>query len=239
MFLKGFSSFAVTRLMILCFMTFGMTACSSSPNAALDLSAINAAVMPVEVQTPLMKAAAIADVSGIREALAKGESVNAYTQQASALSLALKNGHYTLAKFLVRAGADANLGFLAGEPSAMILAADVAQNELVTALIVQGYDIDYTDARGYSALAVAAIGGHLTTLNILLNAGADVDVAPEQRSILMHAVADENTLIAQQLIAACADVNSIDQSGETALSIARQAGFFDLDLMLVQAGARL
>jgi hypothetical protein len=55
----------------------------------------------------------------------------------------------------------------------------------------------------------------------------------------MHAVADENTLIAQQLIAAGADVNSIDQSGETALSIARQAGFFDLDLMLVQAGARL
>jgi ankyrin repeat protein len=45
-------------------------------------------------------------------------------------------------------------------------------------------------------------------------------------------------LLSQLLIAAGADLNFSDSDGDTALKIARRNGFFDLDLMLVQADAR-
>jgi hypothetical protein len=54
----------------------------------------------------------------------------------------------------------------------------------------------------------------------------------------MHVVEKNNMLLSQLLIAAGADLDFSDADGDTALKIARRNGFFDLDLMLVQAGAR-
>jgi ankyrin repeat protein len=54
----------------------------------------------------------------------------------------------------------------------------------------------------------------------------------------MRVVEDNNMLLSQLLIAGGADVNYRDDAGDTALKIARRLGYFDLDLMLVQSGAR-
>ena len=114
----------------------------------------------------------------------------------------------------------------------------VAKNTLLKDLIIRGADLNYEDHLGYSAITKAAKKGHLTTLKILINAGANVNVAPEGRSVLMRVVEDNNMLLSQLLIAGGADVNFRDANGDTALKIARRLGYFDLDLMLVQSGAR-
>ncbi|KZZ77108.1 hypothetical protein A3765_23645, partial [Oleiphilus sp. HI0130] len=121
----------------------------------------------------------------------------------------------------------------------LMLASRKGMNEQVIAFIQQGQDLNYIDTRGWSALAEASLNGHLTTANILLDAGAEVDVYPDGASLLMKLVADNNMLIVKPMLEAGADVNFIAQSGETALSIARENQFHELDLMLVQAGARL
>ena len=61
----------------------------------------------------------------------------------------------------------------------------------------------------------------------------------EGKSILMYAVIDNNPILAQVLIDAGANVNFRDANGDTALRLARRGGYYDLDLMLVQAGGRL
>jgi ankyrin repeat protein len=76
-------------------------------------------------------------------------------------------------------------------------------------------------------------------MKILTNAGADVNVVVRDRSILMHVVEANHMLLAQVLITAGANVNFRDANGDTALRIARRYEYFDLDLMLVQAGGRL
>lgn len=88
-------------------------------------------------------------------------------------------------------------------------------------------------------MAYAAINRHLTTLKILINAGAEVNVFPEGKSVVMYVVQDNNPILLQELIEAGADLNYRDENGDTALRLARRAGYFDLDLMLVQAGGRL
>jgi len=74
-------------------------------------------------------------------------------------------------------------------------------------------------------------------MKILIANGASVNVQPEGKSLLQHMVLANNPLLVQVLLEAGADVNFRTDDGDTALKMARRAGYFDLDLMLVQAGA--
>lgn len=192
----------------------------------------------IDQPSQLMRAAQSGSIDETRYALEQGNLINAISPEGTAFSLALRKGYSGLSSFLITMGANWELGFPPGEHSALMLAADRAMNKVVTTLITRDANVNYIDDSGYSALALAAIKGHLTTVKILIAANADVNVAPDNRSLLMHVVEDENMLISQLLIQAGADVNYRDENGVSALQIARQKGFFDLDLMLVQSGAR-
>jgi len=174
----------------------------------------------------------------VKQAIEEGALINNKSPSGTAFSFAIKNQHFIISQFLLTAGSDFERGFQTGEPSALMIAADHAQNKLVKDLIVRGANHSYEDQQGTSAITKAANKGHLTTLKILINAGANVNVAPAGRSVLMYVVEDNNMLLSQLLIAGGADVNFRDNSGDTALKIARRLGYFDLDLMLVQSGAR-
>jgi len=189
-------------------------------------------------KTDLMLAAEAGDSGRLKLALEQGGKINAFTPQDSAFSLALKNGHEAISRILLSAGSDWESGFTTGQSSALIVAADLGFDDIVKLLIVKGAPLEQVDENGYTALAKCARNGHLTTLKIMINAGANVNVQPEGRSVLMHVVEKNNMLLSQLLIAAGADLNFSDDEGDTALKIARRNGFFDLDLMLVQAGAQ-
>jgi ankyrin repeat protein len=230
------------RLMILPIALMMIVSCGSisglQSNSGVDLKKLDLSLIAVDEKTLLMFAAEQGNSNLLREAFEQGDMLNSVSSEGTAFSLALKNGHKTVGRILLSAGSEWTVGFESDQSSALIYAADQGFDKLVKMLIVRGADLEYLNKKGYSALARAAINGHLTTLKILLNAGAKVDLAPEGRSVLMHVVEDNNMLLSQLLIAAGADLDYTDEYGDTALIIARRKGYFDLDLMLVQAGAR-
>ena len=227
------------RHIILSLAILALVSCASQPENNFNIDTLDRTLHYSERPTKLMFAAEQGDVLAMREALVAGAPLNAYNESGNAFALALKAGHYTIAEFLLKVGASFEQGFEVDEPSALMLASAEGRNDLVKQLIIKGAEIDHADSQGYTAAANAALNRHLTTLKILINAGAKVDADPQGKSILMHMVIDNNPLIVQQLIGAGADVNYRDSSGDTALGLARRAGYYDLDLMLIQAGARL
>jgi ankyrin repeat protein len=213
-------------------------ACAQHQENRIDLKNLDTSAELVGEKTALMRAAEIGDSQLLKQALEQGGKINAYTEAETAFSLALNNGYEAISRILLSAGSDWQRGFDETQGSALIVAADQGFDEIVKTLIIKGATLETKNDKGYTALAKAAKNGHLTTLKILINAGAKVNVAPEGRSVLMHVVEKNNMLLSQIIIAAGADLNFTDADGDTALKIARRNGFFDLDLMLIQAGAR-
>lgn len=226
------------RVLFSLLLTLCLLACSSQPQPRVNLQRLD--LKPVELAAPnaLISAAARGDALTVRRELEAGALINAVSPVGTAFSQALKAGHENITLFLLSLGADTRSGFAPDEASALILAATRGHDQLVRELLVRGADLEALDPDGYTALGRAAVNGHLTTLKVLINAGAEVNVVAEGRSILMRVVQANNMLLAQLLIAADADVNFRDERGDTALRIARRNEFFDIDLMLVQAGAR-
>lgn len=215
-----------------------VVSCSNQSTQSVNFNKLDLTHQAVANRTDLILAAEQGNAALVKEAIEQGALINSDSPTGTAFSLAIKNKHFIISQFLLTAGSDFERGFQAGEPSALMIAADHAQNKLVKDLIVRGVNLSYEDQQGSSAITKAASKGHLTTLKILINAGANVNVAPAGRSVLMQVVEDNNILLSQLLIAGGADVNYRDDSGDTALKIARRLGYFDLDLMLVQSGAR-
>lgn len=201
------------------------------------LSQLDRTLYRVAGKTPMMIAAETGDSRALKASFSAGVKLNAVSREGTAFSLALKNGHSSIARILLSAGSYWDQGFAENNSSALIVAASQGFDDIVKMLLTRRAQVDHRDAEGFTALAKAAIGGHLTTLKILINEGADVDVAPLGRSVLMHVVDDNNMLISQILIGAGADLDYEDDEGDTALRIARRKGFYDIDLMLIQAGA--
>tara|TARA_R110002049_G_scaffold93627_6_gene231350 strand:- start:302 stop:1039 length:738 start_codon:yes stop_codon:yes gene_type:complete len=234
-FIKIIKTYKLLSISLIILLVSG---CAYQTEKRFDLRNLNTSSQQVLEKTELMLAAEAGDSGRIKTALEKGARINNYTLEDTAFSLALKNGHEAISRILLSAGSDWDIGFSEGQSSALIVAADQGFDDIVKILIVRAAPLEQKDENGYTALARGAKNGHLTTLKILINAGANVNVQPEGRSVLMHVVDKNNMLLSQLLIAAGADLDFSDSEGDTALKIARRNGFFDLDLMLVQAGAR-
>lgn len=226
------------KLFLMSLIVLLFSGCAYQAEQRFDLRDLNISSQQVLEKTELMLAAETGDSGRIKAALEQGARINNFTAEDTAFSLALKNGHEAISRILLSAGSDWDIGFSKGQSSALIVAADQGFDDIVKMLIVRSAPLEQKDENGYTALAKCAKNGHLTTLKILINAGAKVDVQPEGRSVLMHVVEKNNMLLSQLLIAAGADLDFSDSEGDTALKIARRNGFYDLDLMLVQAGAR-
>lgn len=226
------------RCLLLLLAPLFLLGCAHQQDNRINLQKLDTSEVQVSEKTKLMLAAEQGDSQLLKQALLQGGKLNAHTASDTAFSLALKNGHEAISRILLSAGSEWQLGFSEQQSSALIVAADQGFDEIVKSLIIKGAVLEAQDLKGYTALARAAKNGHLTTLKILINAGAKVNVYPEGRSVLMHVVEKNNMLLSQIIIGAGADVNFSDAQGDTALKIARRNGYFDLDLMLVQAGAR-
>jgi ankyrin repeat protein len=232
------ASSKIYRLIILLFAFTAVVSCSNQLSQKINFNNLNLSHQKVDGATELMLAAEQGNAATVKTAIEQGALINTESPIGTAFSFAMKNKHFIIGQFLLTAGSNFEHGFHSGEPSALMIAAGHAQNNLVKDLIVRGAKLSDEDQQGNSAITKAANNGHLTTLKILINAGANVNVAPAGRSVLMHVVEDNNMLISQLLIAGGANVNYRDDAGDTALKIARRLGYFDMDLMLVQSGAR-
>ncbi len=91
-----------------------------------------------------------------------------------------------------------------------------------------------------SALAAAVEGGHLDVANMLIAAGANVNLQDRLGRTSLHSCAMYNRYaIAQSLIAAHADINRLDQWGKSALSMAQSYGRRAIMVLFLEYGATI
>ncbi|AZT85421.1 ankyrin repeat domain-containing protein [Marinobacter sp. NP-4(2019)] len=125
-----------------------------------------------------------------------------------------------------------------GGETPLMVAAQSGNRRLVELVLAAGAPVNASDSDGSTAVIRAARNGHLSVVRVLLAAGANVNVSQGGRSLLMHVVDSGDMLTAEMLLAAGADVNYRSRDGMTALELARGNGNRDLEMLLIQAGAR-
>lgn len=196
-------------------------ACTAGASDAISFLISNGAdykVIDYDGVTPLMAIAAQGNVTGVNaviNALRNDMSdsdlkdhINRFSfSGGSAVMFAAAGGHSEATKVLIDLGADVN---------AIAQATPEYLDKLAT-MIEEG-TIDDSDPHvdGVTAVHVAAQGGHLDCVNILIEAGADVTVRDdEDRTPLLLAVKGNYADVAIALVKAGADPNTpyVDDDG--------------------------
>lgn len=120
-------------------------------------------------------------------------------------------------------------------------AARLGRDDMITALLQAGADVEAVDDRGHSALILASYHGHGTTTDLLLSLGAAPDGKDtiSGNSALMGVAFKGYDHIAQALITAGADPNRTNRAGQTALMMAAMFGRVSVIDLLLEAGADL
>ena len=109
--------------------------------------------------------------------------------------------------------------------SALLEAANIGHNEVITFLLKLGVNVDHFNKEGITALMIASQNGHTQVIEQLLKEHANVKIKTNNGwSALMIASQNGHTQVVEQLLKEHADVNLQNNNGWTALMIASQNG---------------
>ena len=150
-----------------------------------------------------------------------------------------EDGEQGVAKLLIDAGANVNARDGRGL-TALHMAVGSNRHELATALLDAGANIDAAasaSAAGATPLHIAAAGGWLDCVELLLRRGAVVD-PPAVAGIgspLLVAVENDREYAAAALVEHGADANAKNEDGETAAAIAERKGMTEVLVYLREA----
>ena len=195
-----------------------------------------------------------------------GADVNAVVKGRSVLGFATYKGMFETVVALIDAGADVNAEEHGGTSVLMLAAGgearrDSRKTEIVKHVIRAGADVDATDEGGMTALMCATAfavpasvrsmidlvtkasadvtfvpGGTNEAVNVLIEAGADVNAKTEQGwSALMLATLWRNPGTVKALLDAGADVSAKTRTGMTALKLTESNGHTEIVRLLEQA----
>ena len=161
----------------------------------------------------------------------------------SPLHIAVSYGNTSHVKSVIRAGADVNRSDLSGCTALIreVLSGLIDQKDKMNLLLREG-----ANAKGETALMLAACRGQTDQVNVLLEAGADVNKSNSRgetalmlvTSYLWNSVPSHLKFdIMKALLRAGADVNKVDDTGETALMSTVSYGHAGMVNALLEAGA--
>ncbi|PVY76292.1 ankyrin repeat protein [Tamilnaduibacter salinus] len=209
-----------------------LVACAGQPRPAnLDVAQVS------DASSPIIQAAAAGNTERVR-VLSEGDAaLNTRSPETTTLTAAAAGGHGETVWYLLKRGANPDLASLSGRTPLMVAAREGNQ-EVIRMLLSAGAEVNRQAQNGHSPLSMAALNGNLSTAKRLLTAGANVNIAPGGRSLLMHVIERGDLLMAEALIAAGANTEYQAADGQTALDVARQVNNRDLEMLLIQAGAR-
>ncbi|XP_022906707.1 ankyrin repeat domain-containing protein 17 isoform X2 [Onthophagus taurus] len=212
-----------------------LAACGGHVDLALLLIERGANIEEVndEGYTPLMEAAREGHEEMVSLLLSQGANINAQTDetQETALTLACCGGFTEVADFLLKAGADIDLG--ASTP--LMEAAQEGHLELVKYLLENNATVHAQTQTGDTALSYACENGHTDVADLLLQYGADLEHESEGgRTPLMKACRAGHLCTVQFLISKGADVRrQTSNNDHTPLSLACAGGHLSVVELLL------
>ena len=189
--------------------------------------------------TPLVAAAYKAHVDVLKMLLDYHASINLVDNEGSTPLLhACWENHTDCALALIDAGADVNLASHFGR-TPLMYAAKNGDDRTVQALIAHKVNLDAMCSDG-PAISWAVGSGHLSTVKLLGDAGANPNLEPEVVTTLTAlgaAVAMNNVEIMDYLIGIKADINALDKAFQTPLQVAIWFNAKDAAVDLLAHGA--
>ncbi len=169
-----------------------------------------------------------------------GADVNA--PEGYAIQAAAAQGHYEVVQELIKRGADVNActtneNFTEG--TALQGAIESGQTEIVRLLLESGADPNHGSGECAPPIIAAARGAEVEILDLLVKAKPKIDVfgGPDMSTPLIYAAGFMPVSSLEQLLSAGADINLVDNDGDTALIIASVRGDVDAVRYLLENGA--
>ncbi len=151
------------------------------------------------------------------------------------VSMLLKAGANPAARTTTRDGKDEREGY-----TALISTITERNSNLeVIKLLIQASDVNLTAPDGTPPISYAAFNGKYEIVQLLIAAGADVNLANDRTMtpLMFASIRKDNTAVIKQLLAAKVDVNARSQNGNNALMTAAINGATDAVGLLIESKA--
>ena len=149
-------------------------------------------------KTALMRAVEIGNMEATGLLLDKGADVNASNEPGKAVLLrALSGGKTEMLKRLLEHGADANVTDDKGVPALMLALNNMDMFKL---LLEKGADINAADAHGQTPLVRAMKAKNVKAASLLLELGANLDIARDGDELLARAAQNNAMELARKLV---------------------------------------
>jgi hypothetical protein len=174
----------------------------------------------------------------------EGADINfqdAFSNHDTPLHMALKFGHFEIARYLIQNGANVN-AYDALRTTPLHVALKLGRSEIAQYLIEKGADANARDALDTTPLHIAVVGNNIKIVEVLLNGGADLEAhTGTLGETLLHLAARQNfSTIIEFLIDKGANIEArCNFSDETPLHVAACQGHLATVKSLLEKGADL
>jgi cytohesin len=176
-----------------------------------------------DMQTPLHEAVGSGNLDLVQLLIRHGADVNVLDcRRVSPLRKAIQSQKLDVVELLLKGGADMDTRNSYGQ-TLLHEAAGSSNLPVAQLLISHGADVNALDRARETALQKAMhIQNFDAMMELLLNSGADVDIVTHDPTLLHEAARSRNLRLAQLLVCHGADVNAVDDGGDSPLHMAVQ-----------------